>query len=171
MKNKIILEPGNLREMIPGDLDDLYPILSDPIAMRYYPKPFDRKMTKEWIERNINRYRKYGFGLWAVIHTDDNLLIGDCGLTYQLVAGVDELEIGYHILRSYWKQGLATQCAIACRDYAFDELCRDRVISWMNPENAASRTVAEKIGMRQEKETTDSKGRPAVVYSMTPKNR
>ncbi|HOP06289.1 MAG TPA: GNAT family N-acetyltransferase [candidate division Zixibacteria bacterium] len=169
----IVLKTGplELREMTPDDFEELHVVFSDPIAMRYYPRPFTREMTTGWIEWNLRNYEQYGFGLWAVMHTEDERLIGDCGLTIQLVDGVEELEIGYHILRSYWGQGLATRCATACRDYAFDELKRERVISWMNPANTASRRVAEKIGMHLEKETVDSHGKPAVVYSMTPADR
>ena len=169
----IVLETGiiQLREMTRDDLEDLHSIFSDPITMQYYPKPFDRQMTIDWIDKNINRYQQHGFGLWAVIHTGDKRLIGDCGLTYQNVDGIDELEIGYHIMRSYWGKGLATLGAIACRDYAFDNLKKERVISWINPENTASRRVADKVGMHLEKETIDNDGRMAVVYSMRSKDR
>ena len=169
----IVLKTGllELREMTLDDLADLHAVFSDPIAMRYYPQPFTRKMTTSWIEWNLRNYKQYGFGLWAVIHIEDKRLIGDCGLTIQRVDGIDELEIGYHILRSYWGQGLATRGAMACRDYAFDKLKSERVISWMNPANTASRRVAEKAGMHLEKETFDSRGKPAVVYAMTPADR
>lgn len=160
-----------LREMTLDDLDELHSILSDPIAMQYYPKPFDREMTTGWIEWSLCNYTEHGFGLWAVIHREDACLIGDCGLTIQQVDGVSELEIGYHIMRSYWGRGLATEGAIACRDYAFDSLRRQRVISWMKPENLSSRRVAEKAGMRLEKETIDKNGGASVVYSMTPGDR
>lgn len=160
-----------LRELTLDDLEQLHPILSDPIAMQHYPKPFDREMTEGWIEWSLRNYAEHGFGLWAVVHKDDARLIGDCGLTIQNVDGVAELEIGYHIMRSYWGQGLATEGAIASRDHAFDNLGRQRVISWMRAENLASRRVAEKVGMRLEKETTGKDGRPHVVYSMTPADR
>jgi RimJ/RimL family protein N-acetyltransferase len=134
--------------------------------MQHYPKPFDRSMTTGWIEWNLRNYQQHGFGLWAMIHKEDRRLIGDCGLTYQRIDGVDELEIGYHVLRSYWRRGLATEAAMACRDYAFGALDRERVISRMNTENVASRRVAEKVGMRLEKETRRPDGAVAVVYSM-----
>ena len=98
------------------DLEDLHAILSDPIAMRHYPKPFDREMTKGWIDWSLRNYEEHGFGLWAVIHREDANLIGHCGLTIQHVDGVGELEIGYTIMRSYWGRGLATEGAIACRE-------------------------------------------------------
>ena len=165
----MILETARLqlRTLKPTDEQALHRILSDPIAMEHYPKPFDRAMTHRWIERNLRRYRELGFGLWAVIHKQDSVMIGDCGLTMQCVDGIAEMEIGYHISRAYWGQGLATEAAIACKQYAFDALQRDRVISWMGPANLASRRVAEKVGMQLEKTSTDRNGNPAVVYAIT----
>jgi [ribosomal protein S5]-alanine N-acetyltransferase len=160
-----------LRELTPDDIDALHEVLSDPIAMKHYPKPFDREMTRKWIEWNLSNYARHAFGLWAVICKADGRLLGDCGLTIQQVDETPELEIGYHILRSRWGEGLATESAIACRDYAFDELGRSRIISWMTPDNAASRRVAEKVGMGLEKESRNRIGTASVVYSMTPDDR
>jgi len=66
----------------------------------------------------------------------------------QEVDGVEEVEIGYHIRRDLWGQGLATEAAQACRDYGFSQLGFDKLISLINPANIASRRVAEKNGMR-----------------------
>ena len=160
-----------LRELTHDDIEPLHAVLSDPVAMRHYPKPFDREMTRKWIEWNLENYAVHGFGLWAVIHREEGRLIGDCGLTIQQVDGVGELEIGYHILRSHWGKGFATEGAAACRDYVFDNLKKKRVISWMTPENLSSRRVAVKIGMRPEKESTNKIGTISVVYSMRPEDR
>lgn len=160
-----------LFEMTLDDLDDLHSIFSDPITMKHYPKPFNREMTIGWIEWNLKNYTKYGFGLWSVIYKEDACLIGDCGLTIQHIDGVDELEIGYHIMRSHWGRGLATEGAVSCRDYAFDYLERERIISWMRKDNMASRRVAEKVGMHMEKETINETGLVSVVYSMTKSDR
>jgi RimJ/RimL family protein N-acetyltransferase len=46
----------------------------------------------------------------------------------------------------YWGQGFATEAATASRDYRFDVLDADRLISIINPENLRSRRVAERIG-------------------------
>ena len=56
-----------LREYTPEDLDDLFEILSDAETMQHYPKPYDERMTRRWIEGNMQRYRECGFGLWAVV--------------------------------------------------------------------------------------------------------
>lgn len=135
-----------LPELALHDSDSLHSVLSDPVAMQYYPKPFDRDMTKGWIEWSLRNYADHGFGLWAVIHRGHERLIGDCGLTIQQIDGVGELEIGYHILRSYWGQGLATEAAIACRDHAFDNLGRQRVVSWMRVDHLPSRGSQKRSG-------------------------
>src|SRR5271169_1735237 len=56
-----------LREFITEDADALALVLSDPETMRYYPSPYDRAGVEQWIERNRQRYRDDGVGLWAML--------------------------------------------------------------------------------------------------------
>ncbi|HEY9630240.1 MAG TPA: GNAT family N-acetyltransferase [Coleofasciculaceae cyanobacterium] len=153
-----------LREMTLQDSDDLLEVFSDPEVMQFYPQPFDRPMTQRWIERNIQRYAQHGFGLWAIV-LKSGKLIGDCGLVMQQVDGLETVEIGYHIRHDLWGQGLATEAAQACRDYGFNQLGFDQLISLINPANVASRRVAEKNGMRLIKETA-WREQPTCVYAV-----
>jgi RimJ/RimL family protein N-acetyltransferase len=57
----------SLRPVEPGDVDPLLDVLSDPVSMRFYPRPFDRRMTNDWVTRIQDRYRRDGFGLLAVV--------------------------------------------------------------------------------------------------------
>jgi [ribosomal protein S5]-alanine N-acetyltransferase len=159
-----------LREFTPQDADALALVLSDPETMRYYPAPYDRAGVEQWIERNRQRYRDDGVGLWAMELTktpDSELheIIGDCGIILQEVEGERLYEIGYHLRRDFWGQGLATEAAIACRDWAFAHLKADRLISLIRPENLPSRRVAERIGMTVWKEV-NWRGLPHCVYSI-----
>ncbi|MFY9559737.1 MAG: GNAT family N-acetyltransferase [Terriglobales bacterium] len=56
-------------------------------------------------------------------------------------------EIGYHLRRDHWGQGLATEAARACREWGFAHLKVDRLISLIPPENTPSQRVAERNGM------------------------
>ena len=158
-----------LRKMTLNDLGDLLEVLCDSEAMQFYLQPFDHQMTQVWIERNIQRYAQHGFGLWAVILKENGKLIGDCGLVVQEVDGVEEVEIGYHIRRDLWGQGLATEAAQACRDYGLSHLDCEKLISLINPANIASRRVAQKIGMRLSKEM-EWRGQPTHVYEIEPRS-
>ena len=76
-----------LREYTTEDFDALYEILSDPETMQHYPAPFDEERTRGWISWNLQNYRAYGFGLWAVTLKETGEFIGDCGLTIQNIDG------------------------------------------------------------------------------------
>src|SRR5882672_1601268 len=152
--SRILLETERLtlRKITADDLDDLLEIWGDPEAMRHFPGVLDRQAMLEWIERNQRRYEQYGHGLWAVILRGERKLVGDCGLAVQEVDGIEELEVGYHFNRKYWGRGLGAEAARACMNYAFERLGLRRVISMIRPENAPSRRVAERNGLRIEKE-------------------
>jgi [ribosomal protein S5]-alanine N-acetyltransferase len=154
-----------LREFCADDVDALESVLSDPETMRFYPAPLDRAGVEEWIARDLRRYTKDDHGLWAMILKANGELIGDCGLTVQPVDGTDEIEIGYHVRRDHWGQGLATEAARACRDYGFAHLPVAHIISLIRPENIPSRRVAEKNGMAIWKQVM-RKGIPHLVYSI-----
>jgi [ribosomal protein S5]-alanine N-acetyltransferase len=154
-----------LREFSPDDADALSCVLSDPEAMRFYPAPLDRPGVEEWIARNRRRYAKDGHGLWAMVSKTNGELIGDCGLTVQEVDGTNEIEIGYHLRRDHWGQGLATEAARACRDYGFARLPVDHLISLIRPGNLPSRRVAERNGMTIWKQII-RKDLPHLVYSI-----
>jgi ribosomal-protein-alanine N-acetyltransferase len=154
-----------LRPFRQDDLDDLFAILGDAETMRFYPRPYTREEVEGWIRRNLERFEESGWGLWAILDKGTDEFLGDCGVTDQDVEGVIEPEIGWHVKRSRWRQGIATEAAVAHRDRAFDELGFRRLISLIRPENVASRGVAEKLGMTVEKET-DRAGIRHFVYSM-----
>jgi [ribosomal protein S5]-alanine N-acetyltransferase len=141
-----------LREFLTQDTDALGLVLSDPDTMKYYPSPLDRSGTEQWIERNLRRYVEDGVGLWAMVLKASGEMIGDCGIVRQFVEDDYLYEIGYHLRRDHWGQGLATEAAIACREWGFANLKVDRLISLIRPENSPSCRVAERNGMTVMKE-------------------
>jgi RimJ/RimL family protein N-acetyltransferase len=165
MPGKPILETQRLilREFVAEDTDALARVLSDPEAMRYYPMSFDRKAVEEWIARNQRRCATDGHGLWAMDLKSSGEMMGDCGITLQEVEGESLPEIGYHLRRDMWGRGLASEAAHACRDYGFQQLGLDSMISLIRPENMPSWRVAERIGMKVWKETTRN-GLRHLVY-------
>lgn len=100
---KVILETERLiiRELDLTDTKELLKILSDKETMKYYPAPFSKSQVIDWINWNIDNYSKYGHGLWAVLLKENNLLIGDCGITMQEIDGEILAEVGYHINKNY----------------------------------------------------------------------
>ncbi len=139
--------------MVEGDVGALLLVFSDPRVMQSFGGIlFDRSMMERWVRRNLDHQDRHGYGLFSLIHKENDELIGDCGLEHMEVDGKPEVEIGYDIRSNYWNRGFATEAATAVRDFAFETLQLPRVISLIRPTNVASRRVAEKVGMTPEKE-------------------
>jgi [ribosomal protein S5]-alanine N-acetyltransferase len=145
------------------DLDFIAGMLADPEVMRFYPKPLSRDESLTWIDRQVDRYRTDGHGLWLVVEKTSGAPAGQVGLLNQLVDGVREDEIGYLIHRSFWRRGYASEAALRVRSYAWDTLKRRRVISLIRPGNLPSQGVAGKLEMRVEKGTL-FRGLPHLVF-------
>ena len=156
-KAEVVLETERLllREMNMGDYDALYKILADPDIMRHYPYTFDERRVRGWIERNMERYLRDGFGLWAVCLKDNGEMIGDCGLTLQNIEGEMLPEIGYHIRRDCQRKGYAKEAAKAVMDWTFRNTDYPALYSYCKYTNEASIRTAEAIGMQFDREYPD----------------
>ncbi len=145
---KITTERLYLREMTAGDYADLAEILQNSNVMYAYEHAFSDAEVREWLDKQLRRYREDGYGLWAVIERNSGEFIGQCGLTRQDTGVGTEIEIGYLFKEKFWHRGYATEAAVGCRDYAFRKLKVHRVVSIIRDSNVASQRVAQRAGMR-----------------------
>lgn len=136
-----------LRRMNQEDFPALCRILQDEETMYAYEGAFTDEEVQEWLDRQIARYEKWDFGLWAVVLKETGEVIGQCGLTMQPWKDREVLEIGYLFWRACWHQGYATEAAAACKEYAFETLGAEEVCSIIRDTNLASQRVAERNGM------------------------
>jgi ribosomal-protein-alanine N-acetyltransferase len=184
----IVLETERLtlRRLTTRDLDALAAIYADPEVRRFFPEgTLTYEETREELEWIIEvYYGRYGYGLWATIEKETGALIGRCGLLpWKIVPGRDgrsgldgpdeypgddasvEVEVAYLLARDHWGRGLGTEAARAIVDYAFRRLHLTRLICLFEPENAASRAVADHAGFTYEKDV-DLDGVVVPVYSI-----
>lgn len=143
-----------LRYFTWDDLNDMATIYADPVVMAFRGSTRTFEQTQQLFNWMFDNYSKDGFELWAIIHKANNQLIGTCGLIAQEVDEQQETEMGYLLASQYWGQGLATEAAIAVRDYGFEQLSCNRIISLIDPGNIASQKVALKVGLVYEKDIT-----------------
>ena len=136
-----------LREMTQEDFASLCKILMDEEVMYAYEGAFSMEEAQEWLDRQIARYKEYGFGLWAVVLKETGTMIGQCGITMQNFKNGQIMEVGYLFQKEYWHQGYASEAAIACKEYAFDKLNAKEVFSIIRETNTASQNVAKRNGM------------------------
>lgn len=158
-----------LREMDPNDFDALYAVLADSDITEHYPYSFDETRVRNWITRNMARYSKDGFGLWAVVLKETGEMIGDCGITMQNIHGTMLPEIGYHIRKDRQRRGYASEAAAACIRYAFENYAFPAVYSYMKYSNIPSQRTAMKNSMTFLEEYEDPDNTYTRVYVITRK--
>ncbi len=154
-----------LRPFREEDIDHLAELTANPDFMRFTMGPYTREQTQGVLDKFLS-WDKAGLpSPFAVVLRENTEVLGYCGfLHHPEVPG--EVEIGYRLDPAYWNRGLITEAARTVRDHAFEDLKLPRVISLIHPENIPSRRVAEKNGMKIEKEIT-FRGFPTLVFAMT----
>lgn len=156
-----------LREMTENDFEALHKVLADSDTMQHYPYTFDENRVRNWIARNTERYRIFGFGLWAVCLKGTDEVIGDCGLTMQLIGGEIKPEIGYHIRADKQRNGFAKEAAIAVRDWTFNNTPFNVIYSYMKHTNEPSAKTAVAYGCKQTDEFNDDVNEITKVFAIT----
>lgn len=148
------------------DVAELMPILSDPLTMHAWPKPFTPEETAAWLQRTLESYQVHGYGRYAVQLKSNQQCIGDAGLLHSTVDGEAVIDLGYIIHHPFWRHGYATEAASAIRDDAFHTLHLPRLHANMASTHTASRRVAEKLGMQLVREFNNPRNRnlPTLLY-------
>ena len=143
-----------LEPLEPSHLDGLHALNADPEVMRYISgRPETREETLAVIERVQARWREFGYSWWGFVDRADGRIVG-AGCIQNLrktdVPAPDPacpLEIGWRLRRDRWRQGLASEAAVAMADFAFGPLQAPELYAVCHPENDASAAVMRRMGM------------------------
>ena len=163
----ITLETSGLRLRMfrQADFDAYADMLADPEVVRYLfqGQPLPRPEAWRHMAMLLGHWKLLGFGPWAVEERASGEFVGRIGPFCP--AGWPGLELTWTIRRQSWGQGYATEGARVALAYVFQQMARDRVISLIRPQNAASIRVAEKIGQRLQ-DRIEFGGGEALVYGI-----
>jgi RimJ/RimL family protein N-acetyltransferase len=165
---RLLLEPWDGRHRA-----DWRSLCRDPEVTRYIGtgEPLSAERADEVFERALAHWREHGFGWRSALDKASGEWLGFCGLN--LVGpgtedvAEDDVEIGWWIVRRGWGRGYASEGAAALLDEGFERIGLERIVARVQPANVASRRVAEKIGLRFERETTGRFGEPLLVYALS----
>jgi RimJ/RimL family protein N-acetyltransferase len=107
--------------------------------------PFTPEQIRARLDREIERMQNLGFQYWPIFLLDGGSHAGCAGLqTWRDEPRV--YEVGFHLRRAFWGQGLATEAARTVIDYAFGTLGAEALMAGHHPSNRASRKVLLKLG-------------------------
>ena len=138
-----------LRGFRATDLDAFAAYFADPVAAEFVGGIVDRRAAWRMLATGVGLWMMTGGGWWAVEMRATGELVGTVGAFFRETAP-DVVELGWTVLRSQWRQGIASEAATAAMAYAFDAHGVDRVIAHIDPRNTASIGVSKQIGMRYE---------------------
>jgi [ribosomal protein S5]-alanine N-acetyltransferase len=140
-----------LRPMTLADADFILKLLNEPSFIRNIGDRRVRTMDDacSYIQNGpLKSYEKHGFGLFTIVLRETGESIGMCGLIKRDT--LEDVDIGYALLPGYWSRGYALEAASAIRDHARDVIGLKRLVAIVDPTNASSIRVLEKLGMQFE---------------------
>ena len=94
-------------------------------------------------------YERFGFGLYIVQLKRSGASIGICGLLKRET--LRDVDIGFAFLPRFWSRGYAFESAAAVREHARNDVGLQRLVAIVDPVNAGSIRVLEKLGFTFER--------------------
>ena len=135
-----------LRRYVPEDAEVLYRCFGTDPEMSQYSgwNPYaDPDMARETVQGMIDSYKNDRSYSWVMDF--DDILVGTIG-AYDCQK--DQIEVGLSVMKKWQGRGFATEALKAVLKYLTENEGFSRVTAWCADENAGSRRVLEKAGMR-----------------------
>ncbi len=140
-----------LRETVPSDVEAVFAMESDPVAMRYWSRPPMRDIAEAHasVERAMGRFASREALRWSITELPDDRMLGQVSL-FDFNDQCGRAEIGYGLSRERWGQGLMHEALTAVIDYAFGPLGLRRLEADTDPRNEASLRALDRLGFVRE---------------------
>jgi len=161
--DRLLLRPFNR-----DDLEPFAAMVADPEVIQkatYDGTVMTRAQAWNWLCLMLGHWHMRGHGIWAVEEKSSGELIGRVGL--QFLDWFEDVELVWMLARSVWGKGYASEGAAAAIAFGFEELALDRIAAVIHQDNQPSIRLAERLGMKMEKEVTRQEI-PFFQYVITP---
>ncbi|MEE8271118.1 MAG: GNAT family N-acetyltransferase [Alphaproteobacteria bacterium] len=146
-----------------GDWRRFHELSGDPRITRYIRdgSPWDAVKTRDFVAQQIANDAELGYCLWQLRIKPALDIDGLVGL--QPFPEVSGVEIGWWLRPRLWGRGYASEAGTAAMAHAFAACRLDSLYAVIQPDNAASRRVAERLGMALD-HARDHRGIDVVIY-------
>jgi RimJ/RimL family protein N-acetyltransferase len=141
-----------LRRLTIDDAEFILELLNDASFLRYIGDKGVRNIDDAVRYLNtgpIASYERFGFGLYLVELKTSGEPIGMCGLLKRDT--LPHVDVGFAFLPTFWSQGYAFESAAAVMAFGREALGLRRIVAITSPDNQASISLLEKIGLRFER--------------------
>jgi RimJ/RimL family protein N-acetyltransferase len=103
----------------------------------------------EWIDTEVDRFSRSGLGKFAVIRKVSQEIIGISGLFAMPEPYASSIEMNYRYPARIRGNGFAFEAAGAIVAYGFSKLNLKEINAIIDPQNAASSNLAQKLGFKK----------------------
>jgi RimJ/RimL family protein N-acetyltransferase len=140
-----VLETPRLRLRAPREADfaPFAALYAEPRA-RFMGGPLDRVGAWKVFAVGIAQWTLSGFGVWSIQERATGAYLGDVGLTHPPY--YPELELGWTLVPGAEGRGIAHEAARAALDWSWAALAVPTLVSYIDPGNARSIRLAERLG-------------------------
>lgn len=137
-----------MREWRTGDFEHYAAYYADPEMARFVGGVLTREQAWRKMASLAGHWSLRGYGYWAVEERDSGRFVGCVGLWQS--DGWPELELGYWLAPGMQGRGYATEAGARARDYAWETVRTSSLVSYIDPDNEASKRVAVRLGANPE---------------------
>jgi len=140
-----------LRELVPGDAEDLFRFLGDPEVQKYDVDPVMQEVAQAtaWIDNFKKHFMNHQVILWGICMKEDSRLIGDIAFMF-FEKCYYKTDLGYTLARPYWRQGIMTEAALALLHFGFETMGLHRINVDTRMDNIGSVRLMQKLGFKHE---------------------
>jgi len=121
-----------------GDLSLAQELWGDGEVAALIGGPFSEEAIRARLAKEIAIQRERGFQYWPVFLLEGDRHVGCAGLKpYREEERI--FELGFHLRREFWGQGIASEAARAVIGYGFERLGAESLFAGHHPANSAGR--------------------------------
>jgi [ribosomal protein S5]-alanine N-acetyltransferase len=139
-----------LRQILPDDIHNIFKGLSHPQVIKHFAISFHTlEATQEQMDWYAGMVSNDTGRCWAICSADNSIFYGVCTLNFWKKEH-RKAETGYWIFPEYWGIGITVEAMTKVVNYGFDEMGLHRISAEVEDDNAASKSVLQKLGFKQE---------------------
>jgi len=140
-----------LIEFVKSDSEELFKMRSDERVLKYLDRDLHKSVTESelMIEGMIKSYNSKEGINWIIRKKNTLDVIGYIGYWRMKKEDV-RAEIGYAMKPEFWGNGYMKEALSKVIDFGFNQFCLHSIEANVNPENANSIKLLEKLGFKKE---------------------
>jgi [ribosomal protein S5]-alanine N-acetyltransferase len=157
----------DLRPWTREDLTAVDPVLNDPAVVWWDAEAGDESHARDILERIVGQTEQLpaGYGWLAIVDRATGEAVGNL-VVRDAQFDPGSVELGWHVRRASWGQGIAPEAARAGMAFAAADRMGEAPVVFaavIHPDNTRSQHVAEKLGMTRVREI-EFEGEPHELW-------